>query len=241
MMFASLAGMLGAAAKTGGIEFVGGATGAVAGTTSSWTLSLTALTGGIATQPEAGDFVVVFYGNGDGASRVLSVLTAGYTARANLYANDGRDTNLVCATKMLSTPETTVELSGTGSTSNAGAAVVLVYRGVDPVAPLATAVETHTQVNTHRPFPPAISPGTGGAWVVAGGSGAHAYATDVTLTSTDLDVLLSVASDDTIDVVVAAGHVGPIGGSVALAQFDSTRSNNANDASAAVTLALRPA
>lgn len=243
MIGAPLAGILAAAGAGGpkGIQYVGGTTGQTPGRTVPWTISLTSLTGGIASAPAAGDFVVVFYGlASSGESSALALSVSGYTEQALIFSNDSSEAHLLVATKRLTGADTSISLSETYSGSNAAAAVVHVFRGVDATTPLDVAIQTATFLNTPRPNPPAVTPLTAGAWVVAGGAGAHDDAVD-TFTSSSLSGFLSVGQQDAEDVTVGAGYVADASGAVDPGLFGYTGFVTASNAAAAATLALRPA
>ena len=242
MIGAPLAGLL-AAAGAGGpqIEYVGGATGATGGRTSTWTISLTSLTGGVASAPAAGDFVVVFYAVGtSNETSALALSVTGYTQQALLFSNDAYEANLLVATKLLTGADTSITLSQTYNAAYAGAATVHVFRNVNPTTPLDVAVQTVTQINTALANPPSITPATPGAWVVAGG-GAGRQTGSATFTSSDLTAFLSAGQNDFRSVTAGAGYVADASSTVDPAQFGLTQADSANFAAAAVTLALRPA
>ena len=245
MIGASLAGILAAAgAGPKGIQYVGGTTGSTLGTTSSWTMSLASLTGGVASAPAAEDFVVVFYGVGSsGESAALSLSVTGYTQRALLFSNDTRETHLLVATKLLTGADTSITLSQTFDTTYAGAAVVHVFRGVDPTTPLDVAIQTTTALNAIEPDPPSITPTTAGAWVVAGGAFVSAGDAAPTLSSSDLTGFQTVFSDifPGEDVNVGAGYIANASGAVNPAQLTFSGVVSTFNSSAAATLALRPA
>lgn len=243
MIGAPLAGILAAAgAGPKGIQYVGGTTGSTLGTASSWTISLTSLTGGIASAPAAGDFVVVFYGVGSlGESSAYALSVTGYTQQALVFSNDLYEAHLLVATKRLSGADTSITLSQTYDTSDAGAAVVHVFRGVDPTTPMDVAVQTSTAIDTVLADPPAITPVTAGAWVVAAGCGGHERIRD-SFTSSDLTAFLSTGQSETSgDVTIGAGYVADATGAIDPAQFGFTDSSLGIHAAAAATLALRPA
>lgn len=84
------------------LEYVGGKTASIAGSTSTATnVSLTDLTGGLASAPAANDIVIVAYATCSAADRAIGVNTAGYTEIAELYANDARDANLSVSWKIM--------------------------------------------------------------------------------------------------------------------------------------------
>jgi hypothetical protein len=224
------------------LQYVGGKTQAIEGTTSDAVVSLTDLTGGLASQPAADDIVIVgyvIYALGDVA---VGVQTAGYTEIAELRGNDVSDANLSVSYKIMGgTPDTSVTVSPTLNTAFAGAVVIHVWRGVDTTTPLDVASTTAVGTNTDRPNPPAITPSTAGAVVVAIGGGSVENPPGAVLTQpgSELSNFLSIKSDDVEGAVIAAGSYAWTSGA-----FDPvawTGGNNHADSSwAAVTLALRP-
>lgn len=243
MIGASLAGMLGAAGgrKLLPIEYVGGTTGTTAGTTSSWTISLTGLTGGLDSAPAAGDFVVVFYGvGGAGESAALALSVTGYAEAALVFSDDSNEAHTLCATKILTTDDTSISLSQTFSTVHAGAAVIHVFRNVDPDNPMDVAAEPRSRVNSVIPLFSNIAPATPGAWVVAGAAGGHTRSTGV-YTSSDLSGFLSVVGNSTRDVTVGSGYIENASGTVSPAPFGFTGADGSTFAAGSVLIALRPA
>jgi hypothetical protein len=232
----------GAAGNQGGlpIEYVGGYTIGYLGTTSNITVSLTSLTGGLASAPSAGDFVLVYFGTGSGSNRDLVI--AGYTEIAELYANDSEDTNLAVAYKFMgATPDTSVTLTGgTGDISDGGAVYVSVWRNVDTIKPFDVTTTTATGLNSVLCNPPAITPITAGAVIVSGGAGAHTEGTE-TYSSSNLTAFLSAGVNDTNDVTVGGGYTEWTTGSFDPAQFTFSADNDGSFSWAAVTVALRPA
>lgn len=149
------------------IQFVGGKS--ATSESASYSVPLTGLTGGIATAPAAGDMVIVFSGypsttNGTPGITAPSV----HTKVADLYSNGSTvDTNFDASYFFAaSTPETSVTVTGI---ANASGCVILVFRGVDPTTPLDATTTTITGITGFDPNPPAITPVTAGAVVVAGG------------------------------------------------------------------------
>ncbi len=222
------------------ILYVGGKTWSRAGATSTTNVSLTDLTGGIASAPAEGDYVIVHQGIGSNADRAVAT-TSGYTELSDIYANGTTyDANLgVDAKFMTSTPDTTVTIGSSGSSNDAQAARIMVFRGVDQTNPMDVAVVTATGTGTGKPDPGALTPATTGAVGVF--SGAQAAATAAALTSSDLTAFASVNQADTNDIAVAAGYIEWSGsGAINPAAFGGGSSNSANSW-AAVSLALRPA
>ena len=94
-------------ARAATIEFVGRATASV--TSSAYNLSLTALTGGIASAPAEGDIVIVINTIVNTTNGNPGVGTAGYTEVADLYRSDSNDTNLSTNYKIMgASPDTVI-------------------------------------------------------------------------------------------------------------------------------------
>lgn len=226
------------------ISYIGGTTQAFAGTTSTVSVSLTGLTGGFDTAPSAGDFVVMFYGTGSNVTtgRTLSVSSpSGWTPLTQLLGSDTYDTHFRGFYKVMgSTPDTSVTVSGTGSTSDAGAVVVHVFRGVDETTPLDVAVVTANGFSTSLANPGAITPTTSGAVILAAAATAHVRGVH-SFSSPELFNFLSIGSDDTYDVSVGVGWTDWTSGAFDPAAFSWSGSNSITNSWAAYTLALRPA
>lgn len=221
-----------------GLVYVGGKKIGFSGGTTAQTISLTDLTGGTDTSPLVGDLVIVGYDSGSNTDRVTTINTSGYTSVADLYSNDSYDANLIAGYKrMSSTPDTSVQVSGTGSSNDGGAVVVHVWRNVDPTTPMDVTPTTATGLNTGRPTPPAITPVTSGAVIVMiGGGGTQ---TPATYTSS-LDNFLTQTRDSVYDAMIGIGSAAWTSGTYTPAQWGGG-SNAAADSWAAVTMALRPA
>jgi hypothetical protein len=227
-----------------GIRFVGGATASKVGATSGdTTIALNSgLTGGIASAVSPGDLVIAAFGTGSTADRTLAI-TSGYTLiGSEQYANDTFDTNLRCAYKFMgATPDTTTTFGPTGSTSDAGAMAVYVFRGVDPTTPLDVAAVQATALNTSRVVPPDITPSTVGAFPVVIGAAAHNGGTD-TFTSSDLTDFRTVGGNDTNDVTLGIGHQDNwSSGATNFATWGHSQADSTSFCWAATTIALRPA
>lgn len=236
------------APATAGIVFVGSQSGSFAGTTSDQTITMTSLTGGIASAPQAGDLVIVTFGVGGGAgggsfnaSLVIQNTSAvDYTLiGSELNANDSHDANLRVAYRFMpSTPETQfVLVGGTTNTSAAGAWTVHVFRGVDPATPMDVTAVTATGINGRRPNPPSITPSTSGAWMFFAGSGA-ASATD-TFTAGYLSAFESATQSDSVSVITGAGYRAWTSGAYDGAAWGSGTTSTANSW-CSVVCALRP-
>lgn len=128
------------------LTYVGGNTGT--GTGATYSVSLTALTGGASSSAAAGDLVVVVTGwasTSDGDPGVSS--PTGYTEEWDTRVNDSRDTNISVNWKIMgATPDTSVTVRGYGSASYGGSTTVHVWRNVDQTTPLDSIVpQDYTQ------------------------------------------------------------------------------------------------
>lgn len=222
------------------LSFVGGKVAIFAGTTSETSISLTDLTGGSDAAPAADDIVIIAYAVGAQADRSIGVATAGYTEEQELYANGSTyDANLsVSWKKMGGTPDTSVNVSGTGSSFNAGAVAIQVWRGQDLTTSFDVPETTATGTGTGRPNPASITPTTAGAVVIVAGAGAAG--TGAAFTASELSNFFTSTSPDGEDAMVGLGSYAWTSGAFDPAAWTGG-TTNAADSWAAVTLALRPA
>lgn len=162
---------------SGGLEFVGGKSIVVAGTTSTGTVSLTDLTGGLASQPADGDYVVSFFTANTESNRRPTLTITGNNSGSHgaLTARIVGDATFDCVAyafgqRMGATPDTEVTRSGTGNSADWGTLSFHVWRGVDSVTPM-DVTPTTAGGTPGRPNPPSITPITSGAMLlVMGGS-----------------------------------------------------------------------
>ena len=157
------------------IQFVGGAY--ALGSSSNFSVSLTALAGGIGTAAQAGDLVIVLNACAGTGSRALGVTSTGYTEVADLYADDTSDTDLSVSYRVMpASPDTTVGVTASAGTAYGAIGIVHVYRGVHPTSPMDVTPTTATGTNSSIPDGPSITPATNGATVVVCGAGAYTSA-----------------------------------------------------------------
>lgn len=231
------------AAATSPIQYVGGTTAAITASTGTTTnVSLTALTGGAATSAALGDLVIVYYGVGASADRTIGVTTAGYTEVAELFSNDANfDTNLSVSYKVMGwSPDTEVTVSATGGINDAGAVVVQVWRGVDPLNPFDATYTQATGIDTVLCDPPSITPSTAGAIIIAGGAGGHGAGVQ-TFSSSDLSNFTTTGGPNaTNDITVGVGSKIWTSGAFNPAAFTFSAADSTTYSWAAITLALRP-
>jgi hypothetical protein len=226
--------------KSTGITFVGGYSAGYAGTVSDITVPLTSLTGGIGTQPIAGDLVVVFYGIGY-TSGIQGFSLSGYIS-GSLTGTDNYNTKSAYGYRLMpATPDTSITITGgTGGIANAGAVALQVWRRVHATTPLDVTTTTATGTNSLLANPPAITPTTAGAIILAGGVGAHVQGVQ-TFSSSALANFISVGGDDTTDVTVGLGSYVWTSGAYDPAVFTFSGSDITTSSWVAATLALRPA
>ncbi|MGA1346258.1 MAG: hypothetical protein ACO35E_09860, partial [Ilumatobacteraceae bacterium] len=155
------------------ISFVGSASAADDTGASTYTLSLSGVSG-----LAQDDLVVICYGWSSTTNDTVGLPTGNNSSTyqslcADLYANDSGDSNFRMAYQFMgATPDTSIDVPGKNSTTFASAATVLVFRGVDKTTPLdGVTVLTATGTDGSQANPPAITPSTAGAWVVAGYGG----------------------------------------------------------------------
>jgi hypothetical protein len=222
------------------IQYVGGRTQAIAGANSGTVnVALTGLSGGIASQPAAGDLVLIGYSSGKTADQVIAI--SGYAEIAELYADGtGADANLEAAYKfMAAAPDTVAAIPNSGSTADAVAVSVRAYRGVDPANPFDVARVTAAGTGTTNPNPAAITPATAGAALVAFGAGAIA-GTGLAFASADLTGFHSLNSPDNNDATIGAGHKLDAAASAFDAAAWTGGVSGTGNSWSAIVIALRP-
>ncbi|MFA5360351.1 MAG: Ig-like domain-containing protein, partial [Patescibacteria group bacterium] len=223
------------------LTYVGGAE--ASGNSAAYNLSLTSLTGGSGSSPQAGDLVIVATGFVRTSNLNPGVGTAGYTEVADLYGNDTYDANFSVNWKIMGgTPDTSVSCNGSGSTLNGAVCVAHVWRGVNQTTPL-DVTSTNT-VGTNSPVPnsPAITPITAGAIVIATGLGVG--------TAGDTSVTAPTGYGNQVDIQVDPSTAATVGiaskawsGSGAedpAVWTNWTQGTATYDSWGAVTLAIRP-
>lgn len=234
--------LLGGAA---GLVYVGGNSGGVG--VGDTAISLTALTGGIASAAAAGDVVIACYNWASTADKTLSITdgTNPYTLLGSeLYSNDSRDANLRAGIKALTAADASVTFGGRG-TGDAAAAALHVWRGVH-ATPLDVSVVTATGIDTGRPDAAAITPVTSGAVIVVIGGGTAAAASGINFTASELANFVTTNSSNDREAVIGIGSYLWGSGAFNPAQWGGVSTNAADaattsDSWAAITLALRPA
>jgi len=223
------------------ITYVGGRVQTFSGTTSDVSISLTSLSGGVASSPSEGDLVLIFVG----ISTTSTQLTREITNFRRLVEGSRIDTvvaYLGCFSKFMgSTPDTSATLvGGTANIDAAGAVVVQVWRNVDSYVFIDDSKLLAENTNdTVKPNPPSITPATQGAVIVVAGCGAHTQGTQ-TFSSSDLDGFITGGANDTNDITIGAGYKSWSGGAFDPAQFTFSSGDNLAYSARSCTLALRP-
>lgn len=148
--------------------YVGGASRAYYGS-SDFTLSLTSLTGGIATSPSAEDLVICAYGFESTVDRNVMVNSSGYTEIVDNFrlANDAsRGINFGVYYKIMSsTPDTSILFDAPSSSKNYSAAAH-VWRNASTSALTATNSSGESSAVT----PPSVTPSISGSIILVVGS-----------------------------------------------------------------------
>src|SRR3989338_844965 len=145
-----------------GLTFVGN--NSATGSSASFTVDLTALTGGISTSAAAGDLVIVADGWTGTTDGDPGVGTAGYTEEADLYQDYGFDVNISVNWKTMGPmPDTSVSCNGSGSSTNGAVCLVHVWRNAASTTPMDVTVVTAGGINGSTPDNSAITPVTQGA------------------------------------------------------------------------------
>lgn len=226
------------ASKYSNIVYVGANTQSVS-RASNITVTITNLTGGVASAPAGGDLVVAYIGTG-GETVDLNLAITGYTEVADLYANSAsRDTNFGVYYKFMpATPDTTFTIAGgfNGSTGSSGIVYISVWRNVDTVNTLDVTSTTSSATNSVLADPPSITPVTSGAVIVSGGFGAEDRGGAPTYSSSDLTDFRSLSDSRG---VIGVGYKKWTGGAFDPAAFTFSTSDSTNYSYAAATLALR--
>lgn len=184
-----------------------------------------------------GDVVVVGVSASGSTDLTFTEPGGTWTPIADLYSDDGRDTNFGVFLKVMgAVPDTDVTIS-VGATANLGA-ISTAKRGVDTTTPLDVASVTATGINTPDADPGSITPVTNGAEVIVLGSWGRADGT----------ITFPSGYTNTTSRQVAGGGTACALGSKNIATagpedpgiFDLS-TGDTSDAWAAVTVALRPA
>lgn len=227
---------LGGAAAPAGLVYVGGT---VAMGASPFYPSLTALTGGIAARAAIGDLVLVIVSIAGSTVSPAVPTVGGYTQITTANGTDTNSVRIYAGYKVLTAADSLVSVSYT-STNGSATAYVSVWRNFDTTYPFDVQAKTASSANSVLADPPAISPITAGAYVVAAGAGATTAGTQ-TYGSADLTNFLSIGANATYDSVVGGGYKQWTSGSFNPGAFTHSGGDTAVYSWAAVSITLRPA
>jgi hypothetical protein len=224
------------------IQFVGGKTVSITPSTSSnTTISLTNLTGSPNTALLPGDIVIVSYVIGATTDAGNPNVTSNtYTVISTLESVDSSSTNFYSSYKIMgATPDTSVTVTPTSSTSRSGVVAIQAYRYVDEVFPIQQPANTATFTSTVRPTPPTITPWSANSVAVIIGAGAHTRG-NVSYTSTGLtSFTTSGSTDDTTDSSIGMGFRVITSGSYSPNRFGFPQSDSSTFSSVALSVALK--
>jgi hypothetical protein len=136
-------------------------------------IDLTALVDGIASAATTGDEVILIAGGSSGIDTAPAGPDGTWTEIiANIFISDSLKSNLRAWRKRMgAVPDTSVTVSLVNNSAGGGGAIAFVARGVDAATALDVAVVTTSDVNSAMVNPPAITPVTAGALILAGGFG----------------------------------------------------------------------
>jgi len=225
-----------------GIKYVGGYTDIVDDSDDTVISFGGNLTGGISSSAQEGDLVLVYFGYSitQGSAYPLASITD-YTEYVNISSTDFFISTLIVGYKFMgATPDSSLTINGGGGTICSGAVGVQVWRDVDSVTPFDVTRTTNTQSSTVEPNPPSITPITDGAYVVAGGHGAHSEGNQ-TFSSSDLDGFITQGQTVLTDSTIGLGYKKWVSGSFNPAKFTFSGTDSTSCSNCSTTLALRPA
>lgn len=215
------------------LQYVGGLTSGSTGATGTRAISLA----GIPMQEN--DIVIVAYERCGTIDKTATEIS-GYTTIASLFASSTEASNLIVAYKFMgATPDADIVIPRSGSTADAEAVAIQVWRGIDVDNPLDVTAVTNTQTTSGIPDPPAITPVTEGAIIVVAAGTAHTGGTD-TFTATYLTNFLTVGGNDDNDATVGIGYLTWPGGAYNPAAWTFSQTNSTAFSTNSVTFALRP-
>jgi len=216
-------------------SFVGGAT-ATSNNGGNFNVSLTALTGGLASAPSQDDLVIVVTAVGDDTACDVS----GYTLIATVSTTIS--TLWIGRKFMGATPDTSLTVTGSGTNTQGAAAIAYVWRGVNTTTPMDVTTTTSSATNTGIPNPPSITPVTQGAVILAAGSVGY-DSTSRTLSSSSLSNFFNATanlSGGNTDATAGVGWRSWTSGAYDPPAFTLSGSDSTLFMSCAATMALRP-
>ena len=192
------------------LVFVGRTTFAEDGDTSSVNVSLTTLSGGVASEPREGDIVIVAIGISGSTDRSYRI--SGYTQISDQFQTDTYGINLQVGWKVMGpTPDTFVTITGhTGDINDSLVVAAMVFAGVDTTSPLNSAVEESATADTVVPTAPQVTLTAGvRSAVIAVYAGGHNEGTDSYTEDSathSFEHFISVGNNDITDASIAMGY-----------------------------------
>ena len=228
---------IGAGGAGGALAFVGSRTFTDAGSTTTFTVPLTTLTGGIASAPRTGDLVVAYIGGSSSNSDAVP-LPSGWTELARVQGFDFRDSDLYVIYKTMgATPDTGFSIpGGLASSVNSISVAIFVYGGASTAAPVFT---TANGSNTALCDPPAITPTVSGSVIISGGMAAHTVG-DNTFSSSDFDAFISAGANRSRGSTIGVGRFAWTSGAFNPAEFTFSGSDATSFSWAALSLVIIP-
>lgn len=228
------------------LQYVGGTTDAWFSVTTSRTISLGSLTGGMASSPSAGDIVIVAFMQGSAADRTASMAigSGDYTILRSIYsgASSSYDTNLVISYKVLTLADLSVAIGPSAIAGTASSVAIHVWRGADSSTPFdvpSVPASFTTSSLATATNPSAITPITPGAVVLAVGAGAG-YSTIIYSATALSNFISAVYTSTATDAAIGIGSSDWTSGSFDPVPWSGGSSGNSSASWVAVTLALRP-
>ena len=222
------------------LAYVGG--NSAVGTGATYSVSLTALTGGSGSTAQIGDIVVVVWGwaTNVGADAALTMNSSGYT-----YAfADTREANMRAAYKVLTAADASCIANGPNNAAYGGGACVMVWRGIDSATPMSGTASATTGLNGNHGNPPAITPAISGSVVIVGMVGSGATTATGTKTAptnyTTYNVAAKGDGSGADGYVSISARAGLAGGASEDPGAYSGGSTSTSDGWCAGTIGLRP-
>lgn len=226
------------------IQYVGGKTATTFGNTSSFSLDLTGLSGGLSGGAiQTDDMIIIGYCVGSDTDVNVNLSVTDYTEIADLYENPSSfDTNLGVFYRFASSAETSASIGGTGDIRFGGSLTVQVFRNVSKTTTFDVSTISGTATGGALVNIPAITPSTNGAFIVAIGGSGHGRGTAGTYSSSDLSGFISTAVNDSVDSGIGAGYKAWTTsiGTFDPAQWTFNDVNSINYSYAYSIMALRP-
>jgi len=227
------------------IKYVGGKSVLTFEGSPTRTVSLTSLTGGVDTQPRAGDLVLLIAVYGEDNESISIGSATGYTKFVDLYSNDTYDTNFEVFYRYLASDQTSITftIGGAVGLDDYIRFIPYVFRNVDPVNHFDVTSTTATGINGGRPTSPQITTVTNGAFVICcGGIATAAAPTGSALTApSGTSGFVNSFSTAIGYTGCCAAHVGPVSAGTYGTFAFGGGTTQTSDSWAAATIALRPA